>query len=228
MPKLISINNLQQIIKTVGINDFFKGSIEAMREQYKRWQEFDKGPRHVTHYKHGVSELMPTADDELYSVKYVNGHPYNPKDKKFTVVAVGLLARVSDGYPVLISEMTLLTAIRTAATSALASDYLARKDSKTLAIIGTGSQAEFQVLAHHVLFDLAQVKYFDIDPEAMAKFANNMADQSFNLEACNSAEQCVADADIIITATADKQRLTILEKDWIKPGMHIKDRKSTR
>ena len=60
-----------------------------------------------------------------------------------------MLADVATGYPMLISEMTFLTALRTAATAALASEYLAIKNPTTLALIGTGAQAEFQALAHH-------------------------------------------------------------------------------
>ena len=98
----------------------------------------------------GVIELMPICDDEYYAFKYVNGHPYNPQSNKLTVVAVGMLSQVKDGYPLMISEMTLLTALRTAGTSALAARYLAKPNSKVMAMIGTGSQSEFQVIAHHV------------------------------------------------------------------------------
>ncbi|OGT54723.1 MAG: ornithine cyclodeaminase [Gammaproteobacteria bacterium RIFCSPHIGHO2_12_FULL_41_15] len=221
MPKIISLPTLKTLIAQIGLNHFIQGSIDSLRQTFNRWHDFNKSPRHVIHYPHGVIELMPIADNEFYSVKYVNGHPFNVKDNKLTVVAIGLLAEVQSGYPLMLSEMTLLTAIRTAATSALASGYLARKNSQTLAIIGNGSQAEFQVLAHHVLFDLQQVNYFDIDPNAMKKFANNLRDQSFTLKACNNTQDCIKNADIIVTATADKQRLQILEKNWIQPGMHI-------
>ena len=70
---------------------------------------------------------MPTADDALYAFKYVNGHPKNTREGLQTVTAFGLLADVATGYPVLLSEMTLLTALRTAAMSSLAAKYLARQ-----------------------------------------------------------------------------------------------------
>jgi ornithine cyclodeaminase len=74
-----------------------------------------------------VIELMPTSDGDLYGFKYVNGHPSNTKQGLQTVTAFGLLAQVSSGYPVLLSEMTVLTALRTAATSAMAARQLAPK-----------------------------------------------------------------------------------------------------
>lgn len=221
MPKIIDIPTLTKLIHDVGIQPFLLGSIDSLRIAFERWQAFEKTPRHVIHYPHGVTELMPIADDELYACKYVNGHPFNPKDNKLTVVALGLLAEIKNGYPLMLCEMTLLTAIRTAATSALASSYLARKHSHRLAIIGTGSQAEFQVLAHSVIFNITHVSYYDTDPKAMQKFAANLQDQSFAMQAGDNAEQTIQDADIIITATADKQRLKILHKEWIQPGVHI-------
>ena len=121
----------------------------------------------------------------------------------------------------MVSEMTLLTAIRTAATSALASRYLAKKNSKSLAIIGCGAQSEFQVLAHEALFDLTQVKYFDCDPHAMQRFCQNVAGSSFALEKVENAKAAIQDVDIIITATAAKTKVKVIENAWLMPGQHI-------
>ena len=68
---------------------------------------------------------MPTSDGSVYAFKYVNGHPKNTRDGLQTVTAFGVLSDVDSGYPMLLSEMTILTALRTAATSALAAKYLA-------------------------------------------------------------------------------------------------------
>src|SRR5580693_2351559 len=66
----------------------------------------------------GVIELMPTSDGRLYSFKYVNGHPKNTAAGLLTVTAFGVLSDVATGYPLLLSEMTFVTALRTAAMSA--------------------------------------------------------------------------------------------------------------
>ncbi len=213
--------HIRQLIQSVGILPFFQELIAALREDYAAWPNFIKYARHATHYEDGVIELMPISGPDFYAFKYVNGHPNNPKQNKQTVVALGVLAAVENGYPQLISEMTLLTALRTAATSALASEYLAKKESKIFGIIGTGAQAEFQVLAHVAHLGIEEVRYFDIDPLAMEKFAHNLAPFSLNLIPTKSAEETLKSCDIITTATADKSRAIILKESWIPKGLHI-------
>lgn len=91
---------------------------------------------------------MPTSDGEVYGFKYVNGHPKNTKDGLQTVTCFGLLADVGTGYQVLLNEMTLLTALCTAAMSAMVAKHLALKGACTMAMIGNGAQSEFQSLCH--------------------------------------------------------------------------------
>ncbi len=91
---------------------------DYVEDDFRRWQTFDKTPRVASHTPFGVIELMPTSDHETYAFKYVNGHPSNPGRGFQTVTAFGVLADVHNGYPVFLAEMTLLTALRTAATSA--------------------------------------------------------------------------------------------------------------
>src|SRR5205809_852745 len=83
--------------------------------------------------------------------------------------ALSLLAEVSTGYPVLLAEMTLLTALRTAATSAMAARHLAPRGNRTMAMIGNGAQAEFQALAMKAVVGIDHVRLYDIDPQATAK-----------------------------------------------------------
>ena len=221
MLKIITLPDIKKLIHLIGIPDFFNALILSIETEYGRWHAFEKSPRHGIGSSHGVIELMPIADDAFYSVKFVNGHPNNPKKNKLNVVGVGVLADVETGYPLLISEMTLLTAFRTAATSALAAKYLAQKNSKAIGIIGTGAQSEFQVLAQHAQFHVDTVKYFDIDQNAMKKFASHLSDQSFKLIPCENARDTVKDVDIITTATATKGVATILTEDMLHPGLHI-------
>jgi ornithine cyclodeaminase len=113
-----------------------------------------------TYYPQGVIELMPCGDQQLYAFKYVNGYPDNPLKGKLNVVAVGLLSDAGSGYPLMISEMTLLTAFRTAATGVLAAKYLARKNAKSLAIIGTGGRRNFRYW-HLPVFSTEEVRAVD-------------------------------------------------------------------
>jgi ornithine cyclodeaminase len=221
MLKIITIDTVRECLAKTTIKTFFTDFINYLEQDFAKWQEFDKRPRPAFHSKDGVVELMPVSNQDYFSCKTVNGHPNNPKQNKMCVIATGLLAQMETGYPILFSEMTLLTALRTGATSALASKYLARKNSSKIAIIGCGSQAEFQILAHSVLFDITTVKCFDTDPLTMAKFANNLQDQNFQIILCNSAQECVQGVDIIITVTADKLMAQVLQNNWIEEGVHI-------
>ena len=219
--KILTVSDIQKLIRIIGLENFFKRVIAALEEDFGRWNEFILSPRHVTPYPHGVIELMPCADQQFYAFKYVNGHPGNPLKGKLTIVALGLLSDVGSGYPLLISEMTLLTALRTAATGVLAAKYLAREDVKSLAIIGTGAQAEFEVCGFAAYFQPEEVRFFDIDPEAMVKFSRNLSAQKFALIPCRSIIETVCHADIVITATAAKRRQFLFEFEDISSGSHI-------
>ena len=219
--KIISVNDIQKLIKIISLRTFFDRLIAVLESDFSRWNVFHKSMRHATYYPQGVIELMPCADDCFYAFKYVNGHPGNTAQGKLNIVSIGQLSDATTGYPLLLSEMTLLTAFRTAATEALAAKYLARKNTQSLAIIGTGAQAEFQVMGFNSLFPLRKIRYFDIDAAAMAKFSHNMAPYAFELIPCASIRDAVRNTDIVITATAENSRQILFELQDIAPGTHI-------
>ena len=218
---LLEIPTICSMVERIGIKDFYLRLCAHLIEDFSNWSEFQKSARHAVYVLNGVIELMPICNNEMYSFKYVNGHPCNPASNKLTVVAFGMLADVVTGYPLMISSMTLLTAFRTAATAALSSRYLAKQHSKRLAIIGCGAQSEFQVLAHHALFDLTEVRYFDTDSAAMTRFTDNLHDQSFTLLPQDSIQAAIKSADIIITATAAPGVNHVLALAMLEPGQHI-------
>lgn len=219
--KILTLPDVQKLIQILGITKFYQHLLFALTEDFGRWHQFHKSTRHATHYNHGVIELMPCSDDQFYGYKYVNGHPENPSQGMLSVVAIGQLSAVASGYPLMISEMTLLTALRTAATGALAARYLARSDATKLAVIGNGAQAEFQVLALSSILPIQQVYYFDIDEKAMTKFHNNLAGLGMELFPGTSIKNTIPDADIILTLTAAKKRQTLFTMDELSPGVYI-------
>lgn len=221
MIRFLQAEDIAALIQAVSLESFFLALIEQLKKDFGRWDEFAKSARVAAHFPQGVIELMPIHDKERYSFKYVNGHPLNPKTGKQTVIAFGVLAEAESGYPLLLAEMTLLTALRTAATSALASSYLAKKGISSCGIIGTGAQSEFQVLAHAFSLGIKDVLYFDIDPKAMDKFEKNLAPFSLRLHRMQSGHEVAEKTDLVTTATAAKGRATILSADWIRPGVHI-------
>ena len=218
---LLDIPAIQLIIKKLTLETFYLDLIKQLEIDFKDWHQFHKSPRHAIHYNHGVIVLMPCSDEHLYSFKFVNGHPDNTKDNKLSVTAIGLLAEVRDGYPIMISEMTLLTAIRTAAVAALGAKYLARKNSTTLSIIGTGAQSEFQAMAIRSILPIEEIYIYDKDNKAMDKFSRNLSTNFKHIHKCSSAKKAVSDADIIVTATASIENACLFEECDIKPGTHI-------
>jgi len=215
------VEDLRGLIASVGVEPFIQGVATRIESDFRRWEEFDKAPRYASHSPDGVIELMPAADKSRFSFKYVNGHPKNTRLGLQTVAAFGMLADVDTGYPILLSEMTLLTALRTAATSALAARYLARPGSRSMALIGLGAQSEFQALAFRALLGIDRLQIWDVDPAATAKFRANIAGLGFEVVAAGSAPEAVLGADIVTTVTADKARATILSDNMVGAGIHI-------
>lgn len=217
----VSVENMMRLVHQIGIEKMLEGLAEYIAADFARWELFDKTPRVASHSDVGVIELMPTSDGEAYGFKYVNGHPKNTKDGLQTVTAFGLLADVDTGYPVLLTEMTVLTALRTAATSALVAKHLAPKGADTMAMIGNGAQSEFQSLAMKAVLGLKTVRLWDIDKAATRKAARNLKGLVLNVVECDSAEESMEGAQIITTCTADKQYATILTDNMIGEGVHI-------
>ncbi len=217
----VSVDNMMKLILSIGVEEAIEGIAAQIESDFKRWESFDKTPRIASHSKEGVIELMPTSDGEVYGFKYVNGHPKNTKEGLQTVTAFGLLADVYTGYPVLLTEMTILTALRTAATSAMAAKYLAPKNARIMAIIGNGAQCEFQALAFKRICGIDTIRLYDIDPIATDKAEFNLRDSGLKVIRTTSHQECVAGADIITTCTADKQCATILTDNMVGSGQHI-------
>ncbi len=217
----VSVENMMRLVHRIGIETALVELTDEIEADFRRWQVFDKTPRVASHSSDGVIELMPTSDGEVYGFKYVNGHPKNMAHGLQTVTAFGLLAEVSTGYPVLLTEMTLLTALRTAATSAMAARHLARDGAKTMAMIGNGAQAEFQALAMKAVLGIANIRLYDIDPLATEKTRRNLMSAGLNVVACKTAQEAIESAEIITTCTADKQYATILTDNMVGAGVHI-------
>jgi len=224
MVDFVGIERVRELVARTGPAAFTRALGDEIEADYLRWEEFDKSPRHAVHSKVGVIELMPISDGKLYSFKYVNGHPKNTAEGLLTVTAFGVLADVDTGYPILLSELTLTTAFRTAAMSALAARHMARRDSRVMALIGNGAQAEFQSIAFHDQLGIRELRLYDVDPEATAKLVRNL--EALRLDGlkvvpCDSAAEAVRGADIVTTVTADKCNATILTPEMIEPGMHL-------
>jgi ornithine cyclodeaminase len=217
----VSVDHMMKLVLEIGVERFLVELTGFIEADFRRWESFDKTPRIASHSAEGVIELMPTSDGAVYGFKYVNGHPKNTRDGRQTVTAFGMLADVATGYPVMLTEMTILTALRTAATSAMAAKYLALKGARTMALIGNGAQAEFQALAFRALLGVDRLRLYDIDSAASSKCVRNLAGLGFDITVCGAVEQAMMGAQIVTTATADKQNATILTDNLVGAGLHI-------
>jgi ornithine cyclodeaminase len=224
MVDYVGTARLRELMSRIGPGRFIEELAGEIEADYRRWDEFEKSPRHAIHSPGGVIELMPTSDGRLYSFKYVNGHPKNTAQSLLTVTAFGVLADVATGYPLLLSEMTFVTALRTAAISALAGRLMACQNSRVMALIGNGAQSEFQAIAFHRMAGVRSLRLYDTDPQATAKLMRNLSAlrlPDLDVVRCDSTAEAVRGADIVTTATADKRNATILTPDMIEPGMHL-------
>ncbi|MGM1017910.1 MAG: ornithine cyclodeaminase [Actinomycetota bacterium] len=221
MTGFVGVADMVRWVTQRGAEQIMREMAEEIEADFRRWPSFDKTPRLASHTPFGVIELMPISDPDVYAFKYVNGHPFNPARGYQTVTAFGVLADVHNGYPVFLAEMTLLTALRTAATSAMVARTLARPDSQVMGMIGAGSQAEFQALAFRALLGIDRLRVFDVDPAALEKIVRNLAPRGFEVIVCASAAEAARGADIVTTCTADKAAATVLADADVAPGMHI-------
>jgi len=224
MVNYMGVNSVRELVRQVGFRRLVQQLVDALDSDYRRWEQFDKSARHAIHSKVGVIELMPTSDGQLYCFKYVNGHPKNTGEGLLTVTAFGVLADVDTGYPLLVSELTLTTALRTAAMSVLAARHLARPEGRRMALIGNGAQSEFQALAFYHQLGIRELRLFDTDPGASLKLERNLsrlALPGLHIQRCASAQDAVRGCDIVTTVTADKRNATILAPGMIEPGMHL-------
>ena len=224
MVDFIGVSRVRELLARRGIARFIEELVAEIEADFLRWDAFEKSPRHATHSSVGVIELMPASDGRLYAFKYVNGHPKNTQEGLLTVTAFGVLADVQTGYPLLLSELTLTTALRTAATSVLAAQRMARAGTRVMALIGNGAQGEFQAIAFHHLLGIRELRLYDTDPAATQKLERNLARlrlPGLEVVRCTSTAAAVAGADIITTATADKRNARILAPELIVPGVHL-------
>jgi ornithine cyclodeaminase len=217
----LSADNVAILVAQHGVANCIAGIADYIVADFKRWQEFEKCARLANHSPQGVIELMPIADQQFYAFKYVNGHPKNEQLGLPTIMAFGAFCEMATGVPLLVCDLTLVTALRTAATSAMVAKLLARPDATRMALIGNGAQSEFQALAFHHMLGVQEFRLFDVDSNATDKLLRNLASLGLQGRRCSSVATAVQGVDIITTVTADKTNATILLPEFITPSMHL-------
>jgi len=191
--------------------------INVVEEAFRIWGE-GKGNMPAKVYlpvEHGDFRAMPAALPGCAGIKWVNAHSQNPSRNLPSVMATMIYNDPETGYPLAIMDATEITAYRTGAAAAIASKYLARRDSHTIGIIGAGYQAYTQILAHSELFSPISIKVFDISKVAVDRLINSLP--GFSIKNC--AIQEAAESDIVCTLTPSHN--PIIKKEWIIAGTHV-------
>jgi alanine dehydrogenase len=165
--------------------------------------------------KDGDFRAMPAALTGVVGMKWVSVHMENLKRGLPTVMAVLIFNDPETGYPLAIMDASEATAYRTAATSTIASKYLARKNSQTLGIVGAGYQAYHHIRAHDELFKFKEIRISDISPKAVGRLIDSLP----NLPCTAYSIEEAVKADIVCTLTPALQPVVL--KQWLIPGTHI-------
>lgn len=203
------------------MQDQMRALHDRLLGDFKRWDRFQKQSRACIQVPEGVLECMPIADASHYAMKYVNGHPENPLSDRASVVSLGLLASVSDGYPLLLTDMTLLTAWRTACMTALVARFALPSDLDSVGMIGLGAQAPFLLQALCAFFPVQQVYAYDLDAASFDRFKTHALSMGISEVVQMMPKEIAAATDCVVTATAKKGDKPVIETDWVRDGMHI-------
>lgn len=161
-----------------------------------------------------VLHYMAAGDGKYFGAKIYATHPRHGAHFTF------LLYRAEDAEPLAVFEANSLGQIRTGAASGLATEFMAREDAQTLAIIGSGFQARSQLEAMLAVRPIKRVAVWSRNPEKRTAFVEECSGKfPIHIEAAETAEHAVRGADIVVTATSAKD--PVLAKDWLKPSAHI-------
>jgi ornithine cyclodeaminase/alanine dehydrogenase len=199
-----------------------KEAIDAVRIAYSA---FAKGRvqmpsvQHLDVHKHNGEVDVKSGfveDFGLIGTKIASGFYENLKKGFPPGIAVIVLLDLETSMPLAIMDGTHITAFRTGAAGAVAAQVLAREDSRNVGILGAGTQGRMQLLALQEIFDIQNVKIWDIERSLAVQYAKEI---QVDVQVVDSPEQVVPDSDILVTATPSRKAL--IGADVIKDGLHI-------
>ncbi len=166
----------------------------------------------------GDFRAMPAFLEGSSGIKWVNSHPDNPVDHDLpTVMGVMIYNDPETAFPLAILDGTTLTRYRTGAAAAVATKYLAPKNSSTLGLVGAGVQAHTQVEGISSIVDIEKVFVYDIDEDAIEEFIEKEKEKERKYELVKGNLADISRCDIISTVTPS--RSPILEN--VEKGTHI-------
>jgi ornithine cyclodeaminase len=170
----------------------------------------------------GLLGMMPgyTGENNIFGIKSVSVFPENYKRGISSHQGVILLYEGDSGRLIAVLDAEEITAMRTAAVSALATDILARKEASVMAILGAGVQGHQHLKSISLVRNLSKVAVWDIVDESVKSFiASESSHYDAEIVGAITAEEAVADADIICTVTPARE--PILMRNWVRAGTHV-------
>jgi ornithine cyclodeaminase/alanine dehydrogenase-like protein (mu-crystallin family) len=208
---ILTTDNIRHIVQKVGLNTLMDDLIVRLREALAAYKPDNyvsparAGFNYSTPHT-GLIEWMPImSSGNQATIKVVGYHPHNPQIHHLpTILSTTSIYDVSSGHLLALADSTFLTAMRTGAASAIASQYLAKPVNGTVGLIGAGSQAVTQLHALSRLFPVERVLVYDVDPETSASFAERVGFLGITIEDVSHSQLnwLVQTVDILCTATS--------------------------
>ena len=174
-------------------------------------------PKVYLNFEKGDLRAMPAYLDEKAGVKWVNSHPENPRLGLPTVMAVIVYNDPKTGFPLAIMDGTHVTNYRTGAAGGIAAKYLARKDSRIFGFVGCGRQAYTQFLALKEVFEMEEIRAYDISERNAERFIDFC--DKFGISARVLELERVCDCDVLTTTTPSRK--PVVRDEWVNEGTHI-------
>lgn len=207
---IIPLKKIKSVVDCVekAFLDYGSGKVQMPPKDYLYFKEYG-----------GDLRIMPAFSPKLKiaGTKIVNVHPRNPKKGLLTVMASILLNDAKNGLPLALLDGTYITGARTGAAGAVATKYLAKKDAKTLGIIGAGQQALYQIAAITKVRNIKEIYVFDINKNSVEKLKQALIKEGIKIKGAGMEE--AAKQDILVTTTPSRK--PIIKEEWILPGTHI-------
>jgi ornithine cyclodeaminase len=201
----------------------FRGLIEAIRSMFRSGCVMPQRHHHdveVPGETDATLLLMPAwVPGGHIGVKMVSVFPGNAQRGLPAIFGSYLLSSGRTGQLLAVLDGAELTARRTAAASALAADYLARKDASTMLMVGTGRLSENVIEAHALIRPLTRVMIWGRDPKKAELVAHRVARLGLQAEVAGNLGEAASQADIISCATLSTEPL--IHGEWLKPGSHL-------
>ena len=197
--------------------------IEALRKAFSSKITAPERVQHTIKNNNGSDAtllLMPAWKiGEHIGIKIVSVFPENTTNNMNTVHANYFIMNANNGKPVAVMDGTELTLRRTACASALAADYLVKKNVDTLLMIGTGNLAPHMIKAHCVVRNYSRILIWGRNEEKAERLALSLNIKDKEIVAKNDLKEALNVADVISSATLTQKPLIM--GDWIKPGQHL-------